>query len=91
MAETTIQVQPAATAQVPAPAPLPLKMFIVSDGQGQGGQALLQGIAIVDDQGRAQVPMTEATGQAIVKLLNQLLRVTVEANGGFYPTDENPG
>ena len=91
MAETTTAVQPVATQGGPPPAPLQLKMFAVGDPNV--GQALVQAVALVDDQGRALAPMSETTGKEIVGLLRSLIRAVVDSgNGqGLYPPDGGQG
>jgi hypothetical protein len=88
MAETSLQVQPAGTTGGGAPpAPLPMKMVLSSDGTA----TVLQAVALFDDQGRAVLPMTEATGQQIVRLLTQLVTMTAVSTGGFLPSDDAAG
>jgi hypothetical protein len=86
MAETSIQVQPAATT-TGTPAPQPIKMAVASDGSGTE----IQAVCLFDDQGRAVLPMTEATGQQIVRLLTQLLNQGAVATGGFLASDDAAG
>jgi hypothetical protein len=87
MAETSVSIQPAATATQPS-APQQLKLFSVNDGLGIGGSVLVQAVCLVDDQGRAYKPLTEDTGKQIVVLLQQLLQVTCEGGaGGQLPPD----
>lgn len=93
MAETSIPVQPAASG-APVAQPLQLKMITALDGLGGQagplGMVAIQAMCLVDDQGRIYQPMTEATGQQIVRLLGQLIKTTVEqGQGGFYPQEEN--
>ena len=88
MAETSVPVQPAGTTQAgAAPAPLQLKMVAPSDGSG----TQTQGVTLFDDQGRSVQPMTEATGQQIVRLLTQLVAMTAVATGGLVPSDDAAG
>ena len=94
MAETSISIQPA-TAPGPQAAPLQLKMFTVPDAiGGQTGlpptMQAVQAMCLVDDQGRAYVPMTEATGRKLVRLLDQLCRIESFAYGVLY-TPDNTG
>ncbi len=89
MAEISIPVQPAGSAVPGAipPPPLQLKMFSAVDSSGNA--VLIQGMCLVDDQGRPYVPLTEATGQQMVKLLGHLIRTIVDnGQGGMYPPDE---
>jgi hypothetical protein len=87
MAESSIQVQPAATAPAgqPAPAPAALKMIVLPDG------TLAQAMCFVDDQGRVQQLMTEATGQRIAALLLHIATTLANANGVFPPSDDTAG
>ena len=85
MSETNIQVQPAATQGIAAPAPQALKMVAMPDG------TLAQVFILFDDQGRALAPMTEATGQQIVRLLTQLFSMTAVSTGGLVPSDDAAG
>lgn len=92
MAETSIAVQPVGQQGPPAAAPLPLKLVQVPDGSGTA----TQGVTLFDDQGRALVPLSEATGQLIVKLLSQLVAQGAQAGNGLLPADDttslgNPG
>lgn len=87
MAETSIQVQPATAQGQAAPAPLPIKMFLVEDGTNTQVQAM----CLTDDQGRAYQPMTEATGQQIVRLLTQLVSMMAVSTGGLLPSDDAAG
>lgn len=91
MAETSIPIQPAAAPGTP-PAPQQLKMFTVPDALGgQTGAApqmvSVQAMCLVDDQGRAYVPMTEVTGRKLVRLLDQLCRMQSDRNGVLYSPD----
>lgn len=90
MAETSVPVQPASPA--PTAAPIQVKLVSVPDGANIPGVApgavQLQAFALYDDQGRAIAPMTEATGQAIVRLLATLVRIHADQFGGLVPSDE---
>jgi hypothetical protein len=87
MAETSIQVQPAGTAQPgqPAPPPAALKMIQLPDG------TLAQAMCLVDDQDRILQPMTEATGQRIATLLLNIATSLAIAHGTLPPSDDTAG
>ena len=87
MAETSLPIQPAATTAGAPPPAQPIKMVAPSDGSGTE----IQAVCLFDDQGRAVLPLTEATGQQIVRLLTQLVNQGAVATGGFVASDDAAG
>ena len=86
MAESSIGVQPA-TQQGPAPAPVQLKMFTIVGPDGTSQQ--IQAVCLVDDNGRAYFPLSEATGRQLVQLMRTLVELHVSGlTGGLYPPDD---
>lgn len=82
MADSAVPIQPATPTT--AVAPIGIRTFTVTDSNGNILQ--LQGFAVVDDQNRSFVPMSESTGQAIVAAIKELHTAFALANGGVGPT-----
>lgn len=90
MAETTVNVQPAQPQGAQPVAAVPLHFFIAPDGNGV--LSLIQGVALVDDQGRAYLPMTEETGKELVSLMRLLITTLVNNGpGGLLPSARSGG
>ena len=88
MAETSIQIQPAATNPA-APATQPLGMIAVPDGRG--GSVLVQQVNLVNEDGDVYSPPTESTGMQIVYLLKAIHNLLAVANNGLQLPDSLEG
>jgi hypothetical protein len=70
MADSSLPVAPAPAPGAPVPVPMAVKTFTVIDNTGTLVQ--IQGVVLVDENGRTITPMTEQTGQALLMAIRQL-------------------
>ena len=84
MADSKVNVQPAATQAQPA-APLAVKVFAVPDAAAL--EVAVQAIAIVDVQGKPIEFLTEQTGQRILAMLKFIATQNAQ-NGADMPPDD---
>jgi hypothetical protein len=83
MADSNIPIQPS-SAPVASPAPVLVKTFQQVDELGNVTQT--QAVMLVDEFGRYQQLMTEATGRRLVASIRELHDALISAQGGMLPS-----
>ena len=81
MADTTIAVQPASAAPTAAPVQFELAQIVNSAGQ----LSLVQAVTLLDELGRPFEPLSEETGQEILRAIKELSSMFASANGLLAP------
>ena len=89
MADSSVPVQPAAPVQQIAP--VAIKTFQVTDQNGNVIQ--IQGVVLMDDQGRASIPASKNDIVSLIAAIKELhvALVNIAENGmAFYPNQQAP-